>query len=86
MIIVIMGVTGVGKTTVGKLLAARCNMVFYDADDHHPSANVEKMRAGVALTDADRWPWLAHLNQRLLALQASGADAVWPGAGTSALM
>ncbi len=65
MVIVIMGITGVGKTTVGKLLAARCGMTFYDADDHHPAANVEKMRAGIPLQDSDRWPWLDRLNALL---------------------
>ena len=65
MIVVLMGVTGVGKTTVGKLLATRCGMVFYDGDDHHPPANVEKMRSGIPLQDSDRWPWLDQLNQLL---------------------
>lgn len=65
MIVVLMGVTGVGKSTVGKLLAARCGLVFYDADDHHPPANVEKMRSGIPLQDSDRWPWLDQLNQLL---------------------
>ena len=76
MIIIVMGVTGVGKTTVGKLLAARCNMVFYDADDHHPSANVEKMRAGIPLQDDDRWPWLDRLNALLRAAQIRGEGVV----------
>jgi gluconokinase len=58
MIVVIMGVSGVGKTTVGELLAASLDWPFYDADDFHPVANVEKMRRGEPLTDADRGPWL----------------------------
>jgi gluconokinase len=57
-----MGVTGAGKTTVGASLARSLGWEFLDADDHHPPANVEKMRAGRPLTDADRWPWLARLN------------------------
>ena len=76
MIIVIMGITGVGKSTVGKLLAARCDMAFYDADDHHPAANVEKMRAGIPLQDADRWPWLDRLNALLREAQARHQNVV----------
>ncbi len=52
------GVSGSGKTTVGALLAGHLHWPFADADDFHPAANVEKMRAGIPLTDADRWPWL----------------------------
>ncbi len=52
------GVSGSGKTTVGALLAGRLGWRFADADDFHPAANVAKMRAGIPLTDADRWPWL----------------------------
>ena len=76
MIIVIMGITGVGKSTVGKLLAARCDMAFYDADDHHPAANVEKMRAGIPLQDGDRWPWLDRLNALLRVAQARHQSVV----------
>jgi carbohydrate kinase (thermoresistant glucokinase family) len=53
-----MGVSGSGKTTVGAALAATLGLRFVDADDLHPEANVEKMAAGVPLTDDDRWPWL----------------------------
>ena len=56
--IVVMGVSGAGKTSVGVALADRLGLDFVDADDLHPQANVEKMRAGVALTDDDRMPWL----------------------------
>ena len=73
--VVVMGVTGVGKTTVGRLLASRLNARFVDADDFHPPENVEKMRAGTALDDADREPWLAALNAHLRAA-ASRGDAV----------
>ena len=62
MIVVVMGVSGVGKTTIGKLLAGRLGFRFIDADDHHPPANVAKMAAGTALEDEDRWPWLDALN------------------------
>ena len=58
LIIIIMGVSGAGKTTVGRKLAARLNCSYYDADDFHPAANIEKMSRGVALTDADRSAWL----------------------------
>jgi len=57
-VIVVMGVSGSGKTTVGRALAERLGWIFADGDDFHPAANVAKMRAGVALTDEDRWPWL----------------------------
>jgi gluconokinase len=56
--LVIMGVSGCGKTTLGRALAARLGAAFVDADDLHPAANVAKMAAGQPLTDADRWPWL----------------------------
>jgi gluconokinase len=56
--IVIMGVSGCGKSTVGAALGAALGIPYRDGDDLHPVANVEKMRAGVPLTDADRWPWL----------------------------
>jgi carbohydrate kinase (thermoresistant glucokinase family) len=56
--IVVMGVSAVGKSTVGSALADRLGVPFIDADDLHPAANVAKMRSGVPLTDADRWPWL----------------------------
>lgn len=58
MFIVITGVAGAGKTTLGKLLAKTLGWRFYEGDDFHPVANVEKMRRGEALTDADRQPWL----------------------------
>ena len=63
--IVIMGVSGCGKTTVGRALAERLRATFLDADDFHPAANVEKMRAGTPLNDEDRTPWLATLNREL---------------------
>jgi gluconokinase len=57
-IVIVAGVSGSGKTTVGALLAGRLGWRFADADDFHPAANVAKMRAGSPLTDTDRWPWL----------------------------
>lgn len=56
--IIIMGVAGCGKSSVGEGLAQRIGIPYHDGDDLHPAANVEKMRAGIPLTDADRWPWL----------------------------
>jgi len=64
-VIILMGVTGAGKTTVGRLLASDLGYEFMDADDYHPPANVAKMRAGQPLTDDDRWPWLERLNEVL---------------------
>jgi carbohydrate kinase (thermoresistant glucokinase family) len=66
-IVVVMGVSGSGKSTVGALLAARLGVEFLDGDDFHPPENVAKMSAGVPLEDADRWPWLARLNAELRA-------------------
>ncbi len=67
MVIVIMGVSGVGKTTVGQLLAAVQNWQFIDADDLHPEANRQKMASGQPLTDDDRWPWLALVRAQIQA-------------------
>lgn len=65
MIVVLMGVSGAGKTTIGRLLAERLGTPFIEGDDYHPAANVAKMASGVPLEDADRWPWLNALNQVL---------------------
>jgi gluconokinase len=59
--LIVMGVTGCGKTTVGALLAGRLGAVFLDGDDYHPPSNVAKMAKGTPLTDDDRWPWLDRL-------------------------
>lgn len=61
MFLIVMGVSGSGKSTVGKLLAAKLGYPFYDGDDFHPAANVEKMSRGIPLDDADRAGWLAAL-------------------------
>jgi len=76
MIVVLMGVCGCGKTTVGRALAARLDWPFYDADDFHPPANVAKMAAGHALTDEDRWPWLATVAQTMQGIEREGGNAV----------
>ena len=71
-----MGVTGCGKTTVGAMLADVCGWDFHDADNFHPAENVAKMKSGVALTDEDRWPWLARLNSLLLDSERQGKSLV----------
>jgi gluconokinase len=75
-ILIVAGVSGSGKTTVGTLLAERLGWRFADADEFHPAANIEKMRAGIPLTDDDRWPWLhaiaAWMDERI----AAGEQAV----------
>jgi gluconokinase len=65
MVLVLMGVSGTGKTTVGKLLAADLGWDFVEGDEYHPPANVEKMSAGIPLTDDDRRPWLQALRRRI---------------------
>ena len=57
-VVVVMGVAGTGKTTIGPLLAARLGVPYAEGDDFHPQANIDKMTAGTPLTDEDRWPWL----------------------------
>ena len=76
MIVIVMGVSGVGKTTVGRMLSEQTGWPFYDADEFHSPENVEKMRSGVALTDADRWPWLDRLNALLRDADQAGRSAV----------
>jgi len=74
--VILMGVSGCGKTRVGTLLAKDCGWAFHDADDFHPAENVAKMQSGVPLTDADRWPWLARLNAFLLDSEHQGKSLV----------
>jgi len=62
-IIFIMGVSGSGKSTVGRLLADQLSIAFVDADDHHPPSNIKKMSQGVPLSDSDRVPWLEQINK-----------------------
>ena len=76
MVIILMGVTASGKTSVGRLLASVLGYRFYDADDFHPGANTDKMRRGIPLDDADRRPWLETLRDLVRRCLAEHTDAV----------
>lgn len=76
MILVIMGVTGAGKSTIGHLLSSTTGWPFVDGDDYHPEANKQKMHAGIPLTDADRAPWLARLHELLLDWDREGKSGL----------
>ena len=74
--VVVMGVSGSGKSTVGELLAQRLGWEMAEGDSLHPPANVEKMRRGIPLDDADRWPWLDRIGEKLKAWAAAGRSGV----------
>lgn len=76
MIVVVAGVAGSGKSTVGQMLARRLGWLFADGDSFHPAANIAKMEAGLPLTDADRRPWLAAIESWMEDVIASGQSAV----------
>ena len=76
MIVILMGVSGSGKTTIGTLLAKRAGVTFADADDYHSAANKQKMAAGHALDDDDRQPWLETLNHLLRGWAESASGGV----------
>jgi gluconokinase len=76
MIVVLMGVSGSGKTTIGQLLSQQTGVVFADADDFHPAANKAKMAAGNALNDDDRQPWLEELNRLMRGWFDSGSGGI----------
>ena len=76
MIVILMGVVGAGKTTVGRLLAQQLQWKFADADDFHPPANVEKIRHGISLNDEDRWPWLKLLRANIANWSSTGISVV----------
>jgi carbohydrate kinase (thermoresistant glucokinase family) len=75
-VVVMMGVSGTGKTTVGEALAARLGWTFQEGDDFHPPANIAKMKSGQALDDADRAPWLAKVEAWISAELARGRSGV----------
>jgi gluconokinase len=76
LVVLIMGVTGSGKTTIGRLLAAELGWTFRDADEFHPAANIAKMSRGAPLDDADRTPWLAAIHAFIDQTLARGGRAV----------
>ncbi|MET7285705.1 gluconokinase [Streptomyces sp. NPDC005573] len=80
LVVVVMGVAGTGKTTIGPMLAARLGVPYAEGDDFHPQANIDKMSAGTPLEDADRWPWLDAIGQ-----WAHGRDGLGGVVSSSAL-
>ncbi|HTI46719.1 MAG TPA: gluconokinase [Casimicrobiaceae bacterium] len=77
MIVVLMGVSGAGKTTTGEALASALGWPFRDADNLHPAANVDKMRAGIPLTDDDRWPWLDRVIDEMRRVEETDGHVVF---------
>ena len=77
MVIILVGVSGSGKTTVGRLLARNLGWQFFEGDDFHSPANTAKMRDGIALTDVDRWPWLSAIRMQMQDVLARGQHAVF---------
>jgi gluconokinase len=75
-LVVVMGVAGSGKSTIGRLLATALDVPFCDADDLHPAANTERMRQGLPLDDEHRWPWLRAVHERLAAAARAGQGLV----------
>lgn len=76
MVIMLIGVSGAGKTTIGRLLARRLGWPFVEGDEFHSPANVEKMRSGIPLSDADRWPWLDAIRAEIDDVLGRGGSAV----------
>lgn len=77
MVIILVGVSGSGKTTVGRLLARNLGWQFFEGDDFHSPASTAKMRDGIALTDLDRWPWLSAIRAQMQEVLAQGQHAVF---------
>jgi len=76
LILLVMGTTGSGKTTIGAMLAKKLGWIFLDADDFHPAANIVRMKQGIPLNDADRLPWLAAIHSELERQSTAGKDSV----------
>ena len=76
MLIIITGVSGVGKTTIGKLLSENIGWTFYEGDDYHTNVNLAKMRNGTPLTDDDRWPWLDALRRKISEIVVHEENAI----------
>ena len=76
MIAILMGVSGVGKTTIGQILSDKLGWPLSDADEFHSPASIEKMRNGIPLEDADRWPWLDRMNAMLLEKEGRGESVL----------
>ncbi len=76
MVVIVMGVSGSGKSTIGQMLAESLGWEFYDGDDLHPAANKRKMPSGIALTDEDRAPWLLTIRNLISSIVAAGRNAV----------
>ncbi len=74
--VVVMGISGSGKTTIATRLAEQLGWTFAEADDFHPAANIEKMTSGIPLTDQDRWPWLESMREWMTAQARSGSSTV----------
>jgi gluconokinase len=76
MIVILMGVSGCGKTTIGQILSGKLGWPLFDADEFHSAASIEKMRNGIALDDGDRWPWLDRMNAMLVEKEANGENVL----------
>jgi gluconokinase len=76
MIVILMGVSGCGKTTIGQILSGKLGWPLFDADEFHSAAAIEKMRNGIPLEDADRWPWLDRMNAMLRERDARGESVL----------
>jgi gluconokinase len=76
MVVILMGVSGAGKSLIGERLATELDWPFYEGDDYHPQRNIEKMCRGTALTDADRAPWLDALHELISELLAQDESAI----------
>ncbi len=75
-VIFLMGVSGSGKTSLGRIVAHQLGLPFFDGDDFHPASNINKMKAGIPLTDADRYPWLEMLHKKILQQLETGSLVV----------